>query len=307
MRRLISRAWTAIIVFACISVCSAFVAQTNPILDLLAVFALQAALFLLFASLIDGMRGQWLRVAMWVVLSAAGVTLVWPRAQAQTCEEGMTRKRIVFLNLWIRNPDPVKSIEAILRMNADVVALAELSASSKKAEALLLEHYPYATDCNGAPECGLRIFSREPVADLTAKMLGDYVSESAGAVDLNWGKEGITLIASHLTQPWPLRPWGSQGRQMKAMADGMDRLDRVDLWVGDFNAVTWGAIPYRIKENTGLAPVQSWGTWPGFLMAYGRIPIDHVFAKRKLGCIAKEVGPDIGSDHRPIIIDLGVK
>lgn len=35
------------------------------------------------------------------------------------------------------------------------------------------------------------------------------------------------------------------------------------------------------------------------------IPIDHALATKALAITKREVGPDIGSDHRPLLIEVG--
>jgi endonuclease/exonuclease/phosphatase (EEP) superfamily protein YafD len=46
----------------------------------------------------------------------------------------------------------------------------------------------------------------------------------------------------------------------------------------------------------------SWPTWSSAL----RVPIDNCFVSGGVAVRSYEDGPDVGSDHRPLVVDLGV-
>ena len=46
----------------------------------------------------------------------------------------------------------------------------------------------------------------------------------------------------------------------------------------------------------------SWPTWSSLL----RVPLDNCFLSDGLGVRAYRDGPNVGSDHRPLVVDLGV-
>ena len=45
-------------------------------------------------------------------------------------------------------------------------------------------------------------------------------------------------------------------------------------------------------------------TWPAWLPAFMRVPIDHIFHSNKFGKFKYYKGLDAGSDHFPVFIDL---
>ena len=62
----------------------------------------------------------------------------------------------------------------------------------------------------------------------------------------------------------------------------------------------------QLGLRADLAPVNGSieGSWPaGFPWAM-RIPIDHALASEDLRAAIRHVGPSLGSDHRPITVDL---
>ncbi len=73
--------------------------------------------------------------------------------------------------------------------------------------------------------------------------------------------------------------------------------------VGDFNATLWSAGLRAFLSDTGLHGFDTRAAWPVWLGFVG-IPIDHAFTSADLRILDIETGPDIGSDHRPVMIDV---
>jgi endonuclease/exonuclease/phosphatase (EEP) superfamily protein YafD len=48
------------------------------------------------------------------------------------------------------------------------------------------------------------------------------------------------------------------------------------------------------------------GTWPATLPRQMRIPIDHIAAGAGLAFLKREVLPQAGSDHAPVLASIGV-
>ena len=91
----------------------------------------------------------------------------------------------------------------------------------------------------------------------------------------------------------------SRDRQLRAWA----RLAELQptLLPGDLNATPWSRAfnhldALGLRRATGLAP-----TWPAALRGFAGIPIDHVLASRHWMRIDSSRGPDLGSDHAPVL------
>jgi endonuclease/exonuclease/phosphatase (EEP) superfamily protein YafD len=79
--------------------------------------------------------------------------------------------------------------------------------------------------------------------------------------------------------------------------------------VGDFNATPWSHAFRRLLAATDLANSQrgfgveaSYSAHTSFLF---RVPIDHLLHTPDLAVLDRRLGPAIGSDHFPLIVDLG--
>jgi endonuclease/exonuclease/phosphatase (EEP) superfamily protein YafD len=73
--------------------------------------------------------------------------------------------------------------------------------------------------------------------------------------------------------------------------------------MGDLNATPWSYALRTLLDRTGLRDSRrgfglgaSWPTWSPFV----RIPIDQLLLGGRVEVLAREVGPELGSDHFPL-------
>ena len=79
------------------------------------------------------------------------------------------------------------------------------------------------------------------------------------------------------------------------------------LLLGDLNTTPWS--PYfrkllRAGELRDSARWKGWNpTWnPG--ISWLQLPIDHCLVSDEIGVAERRVGPEIGSDHRGVVVDV---
>jgi endonuclease/exonuclease/phosphatase (EEP) superfamily protein YafD len=80
---------------------------------------------------------------------------------------------------------------------------------------------------------------------------------------------------------------------------------------GDFNATPWSTAFRDLQSAGGLVNSQvGFGqapTWPAAFNTLGMIPIDHLLHSKELVTVDRVVGEANGSDHKPLIVELGWK
>ena len=77
--------------------------------------------------------------------------------------------------------------------------------------------------------------------------------------------------------------------------------------MGDFNAAPWTRIQQRLRRDTLLDNAgQLAMSWPVWVPAFLRLPIDHVLARGALKVTQMETGPALGSDHLPVAARIDV-
>lgn len=118
-----------------------------------------------------------------------------------------------------------------------------------------------------------------------------------------WGALSLGLL-----HPYP--PIGGYGTQLRdqylnTISHRISELKSPLLVCGDFNTTPWSQIFKNFLTNSSLSFIQSQrapSTWPTLWTAPS-IPIDHCLVKG-LKIITYERGPDLGSDHWPLHIQI---
>lgn len=257
--------------------------------------------------------GLFLLCRLWGMAAlGAGVTgllllAVWPQwAPERGRAAGPGTLTVYSANLWARNQDVAAIARSIEQADADVVMLIELGDAPAAQLDTILRAYPHrvSTPRKDRPGGAARsvIASRLPlhrVRDADGQGLAALVAQAETPLG------PVSLIAVHMTRPWPFQhPYGqiSQAHRLAGLRAG---LDGPVIIAGDFNSVSSGRIGRQIKAETGLIPAPAWpGTWPSALPAPLGVTIDHVWRSPDLVLVERRLGQKTGSDHRPVIVRL---
>lgn len=118
----------------------------------------------------------------------------------------------------------------------------------------------------------------------------------------------VGLHAPHTVGGWPVEMREQAIDAAIALVRDAPERGKVIL-TGDFNLTPWAPSFRRLLDEADLRTTTPRGlpvmTWPGWLLWAG-IPIDHVLVGPAIGVRSLTRGPDIGSDHRPLIAELRV-
>src|SRR5690606_38520127 len=97
--------------------------------------------------------------------------------------------------------------------------------------------------------------------------------------------------------------------QLAALAGYATQFKGPSIIAGDINVTPWSPLFESVKNRSGLRDSGlGFGyqpTWPTMLpFAIQRIPIDHVLISKHFHVSHRALGPAMGSDHFPLIVDL---
>jgi endonuclease/exonuclease/phosphatase (EEP) superfamily protein YafD len=119
----------------------------------------------------------------------------------------------------------------------------------------------------------------------------------------------LTVLGTH-----PLRPGNKEYNRMRdvqldATPAFLKQIETPILVLGDLNTTPWSFRFKRLLRDTGLLDSSKGRgiqpTWPTF-WSFLRIPIDHCLHSPQLSILRKEIGPHVGSDHFPVIVDFAL-
>src|SRR5262249_5795005 len=153
---------------------------------------------------------------------------------------------------------------------------------------------------------GIAIFSRIPLDDLTIESLGN--NYPALIAKLNFGGTPITVVGIHPMSPMSQARHEFRNWQLKKAGKLLAETPGEKALLGDLNCTSWSPAFRDLLARSGLRDsrlgrgVQP--SWPTGLPSLLRIPIDHCLVSGGLEVENRRTGPDIGSDHLPIVVDL---
>lgn len=120
--------------------------------------------------------------------------------------------------------------------------------------------------------------------------------------------EGIDVLSTHPLAPTSEERAALRDAQLEFAADWADGRSGPMFVVGDFNATPW-SWPFRnLVDTAALENSQTgFGLHPSFPAGSNvmlRVPIDHLVHSDGLRVRDRRLGPRLGSDHFPLVVDL---
>ena len=210
--------------------------------------------------------------------------------------------RLVSFNVNKDNPEQREVARWIEMQSPDFVILLEARDRPGSISRMLKARYPYQYDCRGDGYCSTLILSQTPALDVIHHARGDAENRKViSALTARFDREGkeIAITAAHMPRPWPMGRQASRLRELAAIAAEPDGNQIV---VGDFNNVPWTFAMNRLAVDMDLRLMsRAVATWPtGGLGPV--LPIDNIYGRGCLGLVSLSRGPEIWSDHHPLVM-----
>jgi endonuclease/exonuclease/phosphatase (EEP) superfamily protein YafD len=147
--------------------------------------------------------------------------------------------------------------------------------------------------------------------DVTAISHG-FAAAAPRAVSLEYlpfgWEERLAVLGTHPLAPTDQERADLRDAQLAFAGDWATGRDGAYVVVGDFNATPWSS-PFRrlmgsadlINSQNGFGLQPSFPTTSNLLL---RVPIDHLLYSEALEVTDRQLGPALGSDHFPLVVDL---
>lgn len=280
-------------------------------LDVLANFRAQYVVGLAVLGLIVAMS-RW-RKTGYLVLGVALVNLivVLPLYFGSPAEAALERPsiRVMSFNLLSTNESYPDVIEYIESADPDLVLLHEASRPWEVAmESAGLDYEIVRPRSEDLIFGTLVLVKTESVEALSY----GYSASAARAVELTYIPEGwtdsLSVLGTHPVAPTDEERAGLRDAQLGFAGEWASGQSGAFIVVGDFNATPWSWPFRRLLESTELRNSQrGFGLQPSFSAESNlllRVPIDHLLHSPALEVTDRELGPQLGSDHFPLLVDL---
>lgn len=282
---------------------AAFFGRWSWILDVLANFRPQYVVALLAAAALL-VLGRWRKTAT-VALAAAlinAVVVVPLFVGAGTTIPPERPLRVLSFNLKASNDRFGEVVSYIRSTDADVVFLHE--ASRPWEVAVESSDLGYEITLSRSQELifGTLVLTR-PGAEVTSF---GFTTGGPRAVEVRF--DSVAMLGIHPLAPTTEERSALRNAQLAFAGNWANSQAGNRIVVGDFNSTPWSYAFRRLQDETGLHNSQEGfgleASFPAASFFAFRVPIDHLLHSDDLVVSDRRLGPAMGSDHFPLVVDL---
>jgi len=291
-------------------------AQYHWLADLLANLRVQQCLVLLAVLLTCLVFRKW----AWFALTLACLAIHLPSFKP-ALPDGSTRRpasglmKITTANVLTQNQRHQDILTDVLSRDPDVFVILELSHSLAEAlESQVRSTYPHSiVRPMDSGNFGIGLYSRHPLVDADVFALNTEIESIAATIQINGNP--CHVIATH-----PLPPIGARGYRLRnehlqqlaaKIRNAIENSPETPVvLLGDLNLTPWSPHFAMFESDSGLrrafdrpSVTPTWYRYP--LFPFG-LMLDHAMISDNLSCTSHAVGPEIGSDHRSVTVEIAM-
>lgn len=298
-------------VLAVFATLTGFAARFWWLFELTSHFRVQYALALGFGTLalLAWRRYGWAVVfAVFALVNAATLAprlLTGVEAEVNTDHPAF---RALLANVHSDNRDHDRIRRTLVEANPDFIVLLEATPWLIAQLTDLANRYPYRIAEPREDNFGMALFSRLPLLNAAVIRIGPAGLPLIRA-DLASGGRRFTLLGAHPPPPIGANMAQDRNDQLTDLARLVRQARQPTLLLGDLNLSPWSPYFTQLLADAGLQDSAAGrgiqASWPA-LWPPLRIPIDHALYSAGIQIRNRELGPAIGSDHYPVIVDFQV-
>ena len=289
------------------------------IFDLFSHFRVQYGIGLIMTASVLAFRHRWKNSLIFSIFAVLNLALVVPVFFGNTiAPAGAVKVKAVVINVEGENSRFELVDRFVRESKADIILFEEVNRKWFTRLKLYKSMFPYVAHSLREDNFGIALFSRYPLVRSEIVPLGIARFPSI-FVDVEIGGRVLRVLGTHAPPPvcqkfFIMRNYHfSQlplvlAKQLELDANSAGT-NKSTVLMGDLNASPWCHYYRRLTRETGLYNSSRghgiFPTWharkPPFM-----IPIDHVLLSPDLVCTKKRIGPYIGSDHLPVLVDIAI-
>ena len=295
-----------LVAFIAVASLLAILFPRRPVIGVAQHWGLQLWQLALIALIGGILLGDQIAVSVSLAVACYWSWRLWPRKPLPDLAQGEPMLRLAAANLLYKNIDFERMVDGVAEFDADVIVLVEVTPEGRERFRRLEGGFPHALDtCAPDNLYGILILSRFPLT-LRSSGIGEDPLPRHLAADLTIDGRTVTLVAIHPTNPLRISRAHRIPVEFDAVA-GLVRGAPDDLiLIGDCNAAGWSSYLQELERKTGLANDRKVRpSWPIWLPPLVRLPLDHVWVRGRVRLLRAGLGPRFGSDHLPLVAEIG--
>jgi endonuclease/exonuclease/phosphatase (EEP) superfamily protein YafD len=304
--------FSAASLLVCVATVLGFLGQWSWLCELFSHFRVQYLVGLLMLSLLLLVGKHKKGAVLCFVFALINLSCVLPlfllKAKISPLNYPFGHHRCMLININSELGNPALVMDAVRQEQPEFLVLEEVTESWMQALSGLTNALPYFVASPREDNFGIALFSKYPLIGKNILYLGEAgVPSILASVKLD-GRI-LEILATH-----PIPPISSEYASLRN-----EQLDRVAecikdrspfLLLGDLNMTPWSPYFQRFITQSGLHDsARGFGfqpSWPTHFSFLG-ISLDHCLHSEEIGIMNRKIGPRVGSDHFPLIVDFTLR
>ena len=216
--------------------------------------------------------------------------------------------RVMLMNINAGNGNTKLVLNAIKAAAPDLLLLEEVTPKWAHELKVLETTYSYKISAPQKGCFGIMLLSKVPLE--RGKIIEIGTSDLPSIVAEAHFKQGVvSIIGTHPLPPIGRHHSTARNKQLQALPAVVKQQKYPILLIGDLNATPWSPYFQTLEKDSGLKnSMKGFGFQPSWAgNAFLKIPIDHVLHSKEISIHNRMIGPKIGSDHLPVMVDFSIR
>ncbi len=216
--------------------------------------------------------------------------------------------KILSINLLSSNNNSDEVLDFIINEDPDLIVLQEVNQKWDTYLSSLGSTFPFKLTEIREDNFGLVVLSKVELID-TEKIILSNSGVPSFYFKINMDSKETHFIATHPLPPIGTDYFDYRNEQFTNLNKMVKRLNGSKVLIGDLNTTSFSPNFNRIIEGTSLRDSRlGFGLQPSWnaQIPFISVTIDHILISKEIMVTNRMVGPDIGSDHFPVIIKIGI-
>jgi endonuclease/exonuclease/phosphatase (EEP) superfamily protein YafD len=301
---------TAGAALCCAFSAAGFLGSFHWALDMFNAFHVQYGALLIVSCAVMCLMRRYVRGAIFGAFGALNLILVLPVyfAGIPDVPEGAACARLLSFNVRTANDNYEGVSRYILSRDPDVILLLEIDHKWWTNLEAIRKAYPHSERRERSDNFGIALLSRIPFSRVETVALSKAgVPTIIAALDAPAGQ--FRLLAAHPIAPMDTRRFELRNTELQRLAELAAQTEGPVIIAGDLNTSAWSPHFRTLLDRSGLRDSRRGfgihATWPVF-MKFFYTPIDHVLVSDEISVHDRTIGPELGSDHLPVCVDISI-
>ena len=214
--------------------------------------------------------------------------------------------RVLLANVYSDNQRYAEFISLVKAEKPQLLVVQEVNPVWSQHLESLTSLLPYKIVQPRFDNFGIAVYSSLPLMNTDIHYFTDYDIPTIFA-DVQWQGRTVSLLATHPLPPINTEYLTFRNQHLLELGNSVNSINNAKIVIGDLNTTMWSPAYRKFIRQTGLKNARSgFGilpTWPqGAPML--QIPLDHCLISSDIKVLDIRPGGNIGSDHRPLMVDL---